>query len=319
MSTNDLIKELQELALGTRLKRLSDTLMSDVGRIYKEQELDFEPRWFTMLYLLNKEKSLSIIAIAENLKLSHPAVVQFADQMLKQKLVIAKKDKKDARKRILELSNKGKDVYKKLQPILIHVEKSTHELIQSTGVDVLYAIDKMEKQLHERSMYERVKTGIKEEVIRKIKILPYQASFKNAFRKLNEEWLTEYFVIEKEDKKLLEDPEKYILEKGGFIFFALNKKEVVGTVAFIKQESNVFELSKMAVSKSNRGNTIGQLLMKESLLFLKDKKVKHVFLETNRILYPAIHLYEKFGFSADQTTFETKYKRSNLRMSLFFD
>ena len=61
--------------------------MGDVGKVYKEQELDFEPRWFTMLYLLSKEKSLSIIDIAENLKLSHPAVVQFADQMQKQKLV----------------------------------------------------------------------------------------------------------------------------------------------------------------------------------------------------------------------------------------
>ncbi len=90
MIKSDLIKDLKALALGTRLKRLSDVLMSDVGKIYKEQDIDFEPRWFAMMYLLSKEKSLSIIDIADQLRLSHPAVVQFADQMQDQKLLLAK-------------------------------------------------------------------------------------------------------------------------------------------------------------------------------------------------------------------------------------
>ena len=316
MSRKDLIKELQELALGTRLKRLSDTLMGDVGKIYKEQQLDFEPRWFTMLYLLSKEKSLSIIAIADNLKLSHPAVVQFADQMQKHKLVHAKKDKKDARKRMLELSPKGKEIFEKLQPILLQVEKSTHEWVQSTGIDVLFAIDKLEKQLEKKSMYDRVKEGLKSTLLSEISVVPYQAEYKTDFKKLNEEWLKEFFEVEKEDVKILNNPEKYILKTGGTILFALTKKIVVGTVALTQHGNNIYELNKMAVTKAFQGHSIGTLLMERAIEYAKKKKAKQLYLETNRNLYAAIHLYEKFGFKMEPPLLDSKFKRANCKMSL---
>ncbi len=318
MSKPDVIKELEELALGTRLKRLSDTLMGDVGKIYREQQLDFEPRWFTMLYLLNKQKALSIIDIADQLRLSHPAVVQFADQMQHQKLVIARKDKKDARKRILELSAKGKSTFEKLQPLLIQIEKSTHELVQSTGMDVLYALEKMEKQLESKSMYERVKEGIQNKIISEISILPFQTKYKSDFKKLNEEWLKEYFSVEKEDERVLSNPEKIILDSGGMIFFAISAGKAVGTVALTHHGKKVYELNKMAVTKSMQGKSIGNLLLKKALDFVKKKKAKQLYLETNRSLYPAIHLYEKFGFKKDSPVVNSKYKRSNLKMSLHF-
>jgi hypothetical protein len=52
----DIIKDLAELALASRLKRLSDRLMKDVSQVYKDCKIDFEPRWFAVLYALNKEK-----------------------------------------------------------------------------------------------------------------------------------------------------------------------------------------------------------------------------------------------------------------------
>ena len=316
MSKNDLIRELQELALGTRLKRLSDMLMSDVGKIYKEQNLDFEPRWFTMLYLLQREKSLSINDIADQLRLSHPAVVQFADQMQKQKIIHAKKDKKDARKRILTLSEKGEKIYEKLQPILVEVEKATRELVQSTGIEVLYAIDKMEKQLEQKSIYERVKEGLKSNLLSSVYIQSYQPRFKSDFKNLNEEWLTEYFEIEKEDAKVLNNPEKYILEKGGNVFFALLDSKAIGTVAITPHENKTYELNKMAVTKDFQGNSVGALLVENAINFAKKKKAKSLFLETNRNLYAAIHLYEKFGFQLVNQAHKSKYKRTNMKMQL---
>lgn len=314
MSKNDLIRELQELALGTRLKRLSDMLMLDVGKIYKEQELDFEPRWFTMLYLLQREKSLSIIDIADQLRLSHPAVVQFADQMQKQKIVTAKKDKNDARKRILSLSEKGEKIYEKLQPILVEVEKATRELVQSSGVDVLYAIEKMEKQLENKSMFERIKEGLKTNLLHSVEIKNYHPKYNTDFKNLNEEWLKAYFEIEKEDIKILNNPEKYIIDKGGEIFFAVHHSKVIGTLALTPKDNKHFELSKMAVTKAYQGNSVGSLLIENALSYAKKKKAKHVSLETNRKLSAAIHLYEKFGFVRVNQSVKSKYKRSNLKM-----
>jgi len=47
----EFIKESGTLALGSRIKNLSETLMKDMGKVYKEQNIDFEPRWFTFFQL----------------------------------------------------------------------------------------------------------------------------------------------------------------------------------------------------------------------------------------------------------------------------
>ena len=79
-----------------------------------------------------------------------------------------------------------------------------------------------------------------------IEFLPYRAELKEHFVQLNLSWLEEYFVIEPYDQKVLEDCENQIIDNGGYIFFALQNKTVVGTFAFIKMGEGVYELSKMA-------------------------------------------------------------------------
>jgi len=46
------IKELETFAFGSRIKNLSDTLMRDMAMVYKELDIDFEPRWFTFFQLI---------------------------------------------------------------------------------------------------------------------------------------------------------------------------------------------------------------------------------------------------------------------------
>jgi hypothetical protein len=53
--------------------------------------------------------------------------------------------------------------------------------------------------------------------------------------------------MEESDEKILNDPEKYILAKGGFIFMAELNDEIVGTCALLKIDDDTFELAKMAV------------------------------------------------------------------------
>ena len=53
------------LILGTRLKRLSERFLSEVGKIYEKLELDFEAAWFPVFFLIHKKGPLSITEIAE--------------------------------------------------------------------------------------------------------------------------------------------------------------------------------------------------------------------------------------------------------------
>jgi hypothetical protein len=57
-----------------------------------------------------------------------------------------------------------------------------------------------------------------------LRIVPFHIEYKSAFEKLNREWIEEYFVMEQEDLKTLQDPESYVIKKGGEIFLQSWKK-----------------------------------------------------------------------------------------------
>ncbi len=156
----DLISELGALAVATRLKRLSERLAGDVNKIYKELDLNFESKWFLVLELLSRRKTLSIVDIADELKLTHPAIVQFADQMLKAKLIIAQKDIKDGRKRMVSLSPQGVKLLKQLAPVLAVVKEENELWLKEADSHLLDIMSQLEAKLDEMSMYDRVKRSL---------------------------------------------------------------------------------------------------------------------------------------------------------------
>ncbi len=156
----DLISELGALAVATRLKRLSERLAGDVNKIYKELDLNFESKWFLVLELLSRRKTLSIVDIADELKLTHPAIVQFADQMLKAKLIIAQKDVKDGRKRMVSLSPQGVKLLKQLAPVLAVVKEENEIWLNEADHHLLEIMGQLEAKLDTMSMYERVKRSL---------------------------------------------------------------------------------------------------------------------------------------------------------------
>ena len=72
----DILKSLGELAIGSRLKRLSDVIMRDGVKIYQANGIDFQPRWFPVFYSLSQHSQLSVTEIAKKLGLTHPTVSQ---------------------------------------------------------------------------------------------------------------------------------------------------------------------------------------------------------------------------------------------------
>lgn len=154
----DLITELAELALATRLKRLSDRLAHDVNKIYKELNLNFESKWYLVLELLNRRSMLSIVDVAEELKLTHPAIVQYVDQMLSAKLIIAHKDSTDGRKRLVSLAPDGKQLLENLLPVLAILKEEMEGLLNEADCNLLNTLSQIEKSLDERPMYQRLKS-----------------------------------------------------------------------------------------------------------------------------------------------------------------
>ena len=84
-------------------------------------------------------------------------------------------------------------------------------------------------------------------------IINFKDEYSKLFYDLNIEWLNEFFLIEDYDKKILSNPHKYIISKGGSIFFAKTGGKIIGVVALMPtHESDVYELTKMGGKKSSR-------------------------------------------------------------------
>ena len=59
-----------------------------------------------------------------------------------------------------------------------------------------------------------------------MKIVPYEKKYKNVFIEMNKQWISNMFVIEKEDLAVLNNIEQ-TLEAGGQIFFAIDDNDEV--------------------------------------------------------------------------------------------
>ncbi len=315
-SQQDTIKQLGEIALGSRLKHLSDYFVQDVTKVYQQAAVDFEPRWFTITsYLYDVGKS-SIIELASALGFSHPAVIQFVNEMTKKNLIISLKDPQDKRKRIVKLTSKGKKIFESIEPLSNDIKEAVADLISESDYDIMHVIDSLEKVLNTKSLYSRISDITKNRIMKEIDIITFSDRYREDFKRLNFEWLEKYFFIEPEDEKILSHP-KEIISAGGQIFFARLKDEIVGTCAAIKVNEDTFELAKMGVTENAQGKQIGKKLALAVIGFAYSQKAKSVILETNGMLYKAIKLYESLGFEYVHTKEPSKYQRTLIKMKLY--
>lgn len=150
-----------------------------------------------------------------------------------------------------------------------------------------------------------------------IDILDFDSAYAKYFYDLNIEWLQTYFYVEPFDEEVLSKPEVYIINKGGFIFFAKIDSKIVGTVALMPTENEgVLELTKMAVLPQERGKKIGQRLLQHCIDFGKSHHLKALLLYSNTKLENAIYLYRKYGFVEQELESNSPYKRSDIKMLL---
>lgn len=148
-----------------------------------------------------------------------------------------------------------------------------------------------------------------------IEIIKFSDEYSKYFTDLNMAWLQKYFVVEPIDHEILFNPKKYILDQGGFIFFAKVNKQIVGTFALIRINKTVYELAKMAVEERFQGKKIGNKLLEFCIEEGKRLKADKIILFSNKQLEPAIHLYKKFGFK-EVPLGNTEYQRANIKMEV---
>ena len=306
-----------KLALGSRLRMLSESMVEDAKKIYELYEVALKPKWWPVFYVLSKNEIKSVTAIAKEIKHSHPSVSKIVKEMVKAGIIVERKDKMDGRKNLLEMTSKGKAIAIKIEDQYTDINRAVEVTLAQTQHDIWKAVEELEFLLEQKSLLHRVRDQKKIRESKKVKIVPYSNKYRSHFKSINEEWITQYFTMEESDYKALDHPKKYILNKGGHIIVALYKNEPIGVCALIKMDhpDYDFELAKMGVSPNGRGKGIGWLLGEAIIAKAKEAGAKKIYLESNTILAPAINLYHKLGFKK-VAGFPTPYERCNIQMEL---
>lgn len=152
----NVIDESGILAISTRLQRLSEQLRKDGFQIYKANGIDFEPKWFPVIYTLHFKPVLSVVELALEIGYTHPSTISLLKELEKEKLIRSKKDKLDERKRLIVLTEKGKKLLQQMQPVWQIMIKSLTE-ITNTSNNLMQAIAEVEAQLKEKSFFERTR------------------------------------------------------------------------------------------------------------------------------------------------------------------
>ncbi len=134
-----------------------------------------------------------------------------------------------------------------------------------------------------------------------------------AFVRLNEIWIAEHFAIEQVDRDLAANPGK-IIDGGGHVFSLVHGGQVAGVCALFKETEERFQLARMAVHPTLRGNGFGRALIEHAVSQARLSGAKSLFLLTNTVLAPAVSLYERFGFTVTARGQHPVYARCNIVM-----
>lgn len=308
--------QVGKMALGTRVRFLAEKIGRDAADIYHVYGNDLHPKWFPVFYTLSTHGESTVTSIAEQIGHSHPSVSKILSEMSKAGLVTEKDDTADRRRTKVVLSKKGRLLSEKIKDQYADVNAAIEEISAQATNNLWAAIEEWEYLLSQKSLRDRVLKIKKQRESVNVKIEAYQPKYKKAFYRLNEEWITTYFKMEKPDRDALENPKESILNKGGFIFVATINKEPVGVCALIRRDDlDCYELAKMAVSPKAQGKNIGFMLGQAVINKALSLKADRIFLESNTILKPAIKLYEKLGFKKIVGP-PTHYERCNIQMEL---
>ncbi|MFH7018551.1 GNAT family N-acetyltransferase [Flavobacterium sp. FlaQc-47] len=313
----EFFNKVGKVALGSRLRLMTAIITDDAAKIYESYGMDFMPKWFPVFYTLMEEKEITITEIANEIGHSQPSVSKIVQEMIVAGLIEESQKSNDKRRNIVGLTSQGMEFSKELKLQLKDVEAAVDGLIFESSYNLWAALEEWEFLLEQKSLFKRVNEEKKKRESHDVQIVDFEPQYLEAFKSLNVEWISTYFEMEEADYKALDNPQEYILDKGGKIFVALYRNEPVGVCALIKMKNPTydFEMAKMAVSPKAQGKNIGFLLGQAIVNTAREQGASKIYLESNTILKPAINLYNKLGF---QKVFglATPYKRCNIQMEL---
>jgi len=150
-----------------------------------------------------------------------------------------------------------------------------------------------------------------------MRIVDFEPRHAEAWKALNEAWISRHFVIEPSDREVLDDPVGKVIAPGGVVLMAEDEAGTpigcVGLKPVPAEHGGGLEVIKMTVSEVARGTGLGKALMQACIERGAAMGAARLYLETNSALAPALGLYQAMGFERMPAQ-ETPYQRCDVWM-----
>lgn len=155
----DFLQQLEFAGFTARIKRLSDGLLYDAIKVYKNMDKDIEPNWHLVFLLLKDKGEMSVTEMAKHLGFSHPAIIKIVNKMKAKGYLEGVLDSKDSRRTLIQLTEKSIGELPQLEKNWDLIQTVIQEFIDH---DFLEKLSIVENQLREERLLERVKRKIEE-------------------------------------------------------------------------------------------------------------------------------------------------------------
>lgn len=150
----NVINQAGILAISTRMHRLSEQLRKDGALIYKAFGIDFELKWFPVIYTIYQKELASVVEIANEIGYTHPSTITLLKELEKLEVIAWKKDKQDERKRLFMLTSKGRELVGKMKPVWELMSQVLGDIADNQN-NLLAAINEAEEKIASQSFYQR--------------------------------------------------------------------------------------------------------------------------------------------------------------------
>lgn len=154
----DVVRELGHLSLGTRLKRIGETLQAQTQTVLAAHGFEQPAAWFPLLAALDRLGALSVGELSQAVGVSQPVVTRSLRGLEDEGLVESEASDTDRRVRRILLSRKGQVLVERSQreawPV---IEAAVAEACAGLDGDLLRQLAMLEDALVDKPLPQRVK------------------------------------------------------------------------------------------------------------------------------------------------------------------
>ncbi|HYX33703.1 MAG TPA: MarR family transcriptional regulator [Oligoflexus sp.] len=143
--TEDIVRRLGYLTLGTRLRRLGERIQADTQRILDDHELAIPSAQFPFLAAIDRLGPQTIGDLARAVGVTQPGATRTILQLEESKLVLVVPSDEDQRRKVVSLTAKGKDLVmvgkRAAWPAIEHAVRDLCHKLNGPLLDQLTAIE----------------------------------------------------------------------------------------------------------------------------------------------------------------------------------